>query len=272
MKGLFIFIFISIAHLKGFAQIQFLETFDTKRSINGWKVKSNGVIKHTDHFTFNGETFYKNTKDSFFVFYDTTFNWNYSFTLFKKFKAIKAEEIRFGFANFSNDKEDYFYYSCTILDKNKNPLLSFTFPKYSSSNLIYITGGGVGLATKQDTMWQKADSMEIIFHFNPAHPYDSIERMVVIDEISLDKVFASFKTQTTTSFEVFPNPASKTFHFKFPAFMKPEQINLYDYTGRLIISNYQRDVLNVESIKNGFYFISILFENGDTATQKVEIK
>jgi len=61
-------------------------------------------------------------------------------------------------------------------------------------------------------------------------------------------------------------------HLKFEPFLKPKRIELLDYTGRLVLSNTFRDDLNIESLKTGLYFITVFFENGAKATQKLEIK
>ena len=53
--------------------------------------------------------------------------------------------------------------------------------------------------------------------------------------------------------------------------MNPTQINLYDYTGKLVSTNENKSELNIENLKPGFYFVTVQFENGISATKKVEI-
>jgi hypothetical protein len=250
-----------------------LETFNTKQSIQGWKMRNNGIIEHTDHFTYNNKTFYKSTKDSFLVLYDTTYNWNYGFNLSKTFKAIPSNDIHFSFSFFSNDSlGDYFTYSYNFFDKNKKSIYSPLFPVYCFKDAINILGGSEQLPDKNDTLWQKADSMTITFHYNPMHPYDSFNKMVVIDEIFLSGVYASTNQISKSTFEIYPNPAKDVLKFKYESFLKPKKIQLFDYTGRLVIANKGEDELNVESLKSGLYFVTMFFDNGTQATQKVEIK
>lgn len=273
MKNILILIILSLINFKSFGQKLFLETFDSKQSIQGWKIRNNGTLKLTDHFTYNGQTFYKPKRDSFLVMYDTTYNWNYGFNVSKTFKAIPSNNIHFSFSFFSNDSlGDYFTYSYNFFDKNKKSILFYIAPIYYFKDAINILGGSEQLPDKNDTLWQKADSMTITFHYNPIHPYDSFNKMVVIDEIFLSGVYASTNQISKSTFEVYPNPASDILKLKYEPFLKPKQIRLYDYTGRLVISNKGEDELNVESLKSGLYFVTILFDNGSQATQKVEIK
>jgi hypothetical protein len=273
MKKLFIFIFIALNYFNSFGQKVFLETFDSKNSINGWKVKNNGIIKHTNHFSYNGITYYKPEKDSFFIFYDTTFNWNYGFNLSKTFKAIPSNDIHFRFSFFSNDSlGDYFTYSYNLFDKNKKSIHYFIAPIYCFKDATNIIGSSDQLPDKNDTLWQKVDSMTITFHYNPMHPYDSFNKMAVIDEIFFSGVYASTIQISKSTFEVYPNPASDVLKFKYESFLKPKKIQLFDYTGRLVIANKGEDELSVENLKSGLYFVTMFFDNGTQATQKVEIK
>ncbi len=273
MRKIAPFIILIFFSIQCFAQKQYLETFDSKESIKRWKIRNNGVLLHTDHFTYDGKTFYKPTKDSFLVFYDSTFNWNYSINLSRTFKVIPSQDINFRFSLFSNDSfEDRMYFSYRIFDKNKKNLHWPTFPATINNYEVNIIGAGIQLPDKIDSLWLKADSMEISFHFNPTHPYDSFNRMVVIDEIFLNKIYASVKDDRTSVFNIFPNPVSKTLYFTFPSLLKPKIMYVNDYTGRTVLISQGMDELNIENIKPGFYFVTVLYETGLTATQKVEIR
>jgi len=110
-----------MSYFNSFSQDFNLETFDSKQSIKSWKIKNNGVMLHTNHFTYNGQTYYKPSKDSFLVFYDDTDTFSqYRVLLSKTFKAIPAEEINFHYSIYSNDTfQDYLSLGCRIFDKNR---------------------------------------------------------------------------------------------------------------------------------------------------------
>jgi hypothetical protein len=275
MKNSLILAILTLLNFNSLGQKFILENFDSKQSINGWKIRNNGVMLHTDHFTYNGKTFYKKTKDSFLVFYDTSFNWNYSINLSKTFKVVPFQNFSVRSSLFSEDSlDDYCDVTFKIIDKSKKSLFLYTMQE-NPILLNQIGIGSTGLTmkqTKDDTLWQKADSIEVTFHFNPTHPYDSFKRLVVIDEFYFEGLLASTSRIQKSSFEIYPNPASDVLKIEYESFLKPKKIQLFDYTGRLVMANKGEDELNVESLKSGLYFVTILFDNGTQATQKVEIK
>ena len=275
MKTFYSLIILLLTCFNGFCQkLHYLETFNSIQSVKSWKINNNGVMLHTNHFTFNGKTFYKNSKDSFLVFYDTSYKWDYSFELSKKFKAIPSQGIHFSCSLFSQDSlYDNGYATYKIYDKNKKTLFVFTFlmfPMYQ--NNVVIAGGGLFMKqTKDDTLWQKADSFEIIFHFNPNHPYDSFKRMIVIDDVFLENVFANVKNVEKNRVEIYPNPATKVINIKYLNTNQPEQIELYDNIGRPVTVYGSKDLLNIENLTPGIYILKIKFEDGKISINKIEV-
>lgn len=279
MNHLSFFVVLILTAYSSLGQKVNIETFDTRESIKSWTIRNNGVMEHTNHFTFNGQTYYKPTKDSFLVFYDSSYNWNYSFNLSKKFKANPlGRSINFHTSIFSTDSnfQDYLSYYIQLFDKEKKNLFIMPGIQYADSdNPIVIGGSGHSFSEKMDSAWSKADSMEIIFHFNPKHPYDSFKRLIVIDQISWSNLYSSATHYSKSSFEIFPNPASNNINLIFPKNLKPNHITLLDYTGREIYqTECQIDTpqIDVKGFKSGLYFLSVEYKNGQIATQKIEVK
>ena len=259
---------------KLFAQDVYLETFDSKKSIGGWKINSKGEVAINNHYTFNGKTFYKEKKDSFLIITDTSNNTQFKVILSKKFKAIPSNKITLYHSLFSNDSlNDFISYSIRFLDKSKKSIFDISFFSYSGYDPGFVIGiTAYVLPEKNDTIWQKTDSIEISYSFYPYDHLKKVKRFLVFDGISLSGIYASTFAPQRSSFEIYPNPASDVLKFKYESFLKPKKIQLFDYTGRLVMANKGEDELNVESLKSGLYFVTILFDNGTQATQKVEIK
>ncbi len=259
---------------KLFAQDVYLETFDSKKSIGGWKINSKGEVAINNHYTFNGKTFYKEKKDSFLIITDTSNNPQFKVILSKKFKAIPSNKITLYHSLFSNDSlNDFISYSIRFLDKSKKSIFDISSFSYSGYNPGFVIGIAANvLPEKNDTIWQKTDSIEVSYSFYPYDALNKVKRFLVFDGISLSGIYASTFAPQRSSFEVYPNPASDVLKIEYESFLKPKKIQLFDYTGRLVIANIGEDELNVESLKSGLYFVTILFDNGTQATQKVEIK
>lgn len=275
MKSLYSVLALLLMYINVYSQkFHFLETFDSINSVNSWKISNNGVMLHTNHFTFNGKTFYKNTMDSFLVFYDNNNIWNYSINLSKKFKAIPSQSIRFSCSLFSHDSMyDKGYATYRIYDINKKSLFVFPFLMLPmNQNNVVIAGGGISLNyTKDDTLWKKADSIEISFHFNPMNPYDTFKRMLIIDEIYLENVFASIINNKRDKVEIYPNPASNVIYIKYLYSNIPKQVNIYDNIGRLIIENCSKEYINIENLKSGIYTLKIKYKDGNISINKIEV-
>ena len=271
MKYLYTFIICLYANLM-FGQKLYLETFDSRQSIKTWSLKNNGVVRQSDNFTFSGSTFIKSTKDSFLVFNDITNNWQYSFNLSKKFKAVSFESISFRYSFFSSDSlPDFFTSTFRAFDKNKNTLLLFEDPRYASKGPLLINKTSTNLSGLDDSIMREADSMEITFHYNPQHPYDTFERIIVIDEIYLTGVKVSIDERIKWNFEIYPNPATHELHFKFPVSIKPVEIIIADFTGRKIRSEKIEEKINIDDLKTGLYFVSVRLGDGNTFTKKIEV-
>lgn len=65
-----IFLAFVLNNIAAFSQVTYFETFDTKISIKNWKLITNGVVEHNNHFTFNGSTG-KKEKTIRFLFFMT---------------------------------------------------------------------------------------------------------------------------------------------------------------------------------------------------------
>lgn len=268
-----IFLAFVLHNIAAFSQVTYFETFDTKISIKNWKLITNGVVEHNNHFTFNGSTGKKEKNDLFFIFYDTANNPNYQFSLSLKFKAVPSKDISLRLGFFSNDSiDDYLVTNIKYLDKDKKTI--FSIPPLIQKCGCYpigIPSIGVTLNEKDILILKNADSMEITFYCYTQKAADK-ERKIIIDGIYLENILTSGKINYNSRFEIYPIPATKIIYFKFSSFLKPQQIDLYDYTGKKVIESKAQNELNIENIKPGFYFVTVLYETGLTATQKVEIR
>ncbi|NUM32161.1 MAG: T9SS type A sorting domain-containing protein [Bacteroidetes bacterium] len=275
MKIIFIVFACILFNFQGICQNVYLEKFDTKESLKKWKVLNNGKVYLSNNFTYKGLTFYKPQKDSFLILKDTTYNWLYSFHLTRCFKVIPSLNINFKLAFFSSDTFDYLTYGYKFYDKNKKIILSSNFPVYPFFYDLNIFGVGCQIDDLKNKILENTDSVEINFHFNPTHPYDTIERIIVIDEIFFSNNYADINNYNNFKFEIFPNPAYKQISFVFPSSYYPVLITLFDMKGNELLrktANNQSDsVLNIENLKQGLYFIKATSENGKISYKKIII-
>ena len=267
---LFIIIFFGECYSQNFI---YLENFDTKQSFKGWNIQTNGVVKHTNNFKFNGETFYKKNKDSFLVFYDTLSQWNYSVNLSKKFKVIPANNLDFKCTIYSNDSLDKGNIYYKIYDKNKKNIFSFPLLLFSEKKLLnQLSGVSLSLGTsKEDTIWLKADSIEIQFHFNPIHPYDSVYRLFVIDEIYLSELLTTTILLEKQNFKIYPNPTQNILNIELQSIDNDQNhIEIYDLSGKQVYSSITSDKniqVDVSELTQGLYIIKV-YNNNFVLNQK----
>jgi hypothetical protein len=273
IKTLFLLIF-NLTALFTFSQKVFLENFDNAKNIESWNLRNNGIIKHTNEFSFAGKTYSKPSKDSFIVLYDTAHKWNYSFNLFKKFKVVPASELKFYCTLYSPDNSDFMNLSFQFLDKNKKKILGAYIDLYCDT-LISIPPIGMDLPDSKDSFWLKADSLLVTFRFNPTNPYDTFERIAVIDEFYFYKPFASVKLEEINNFSVFPNPVSKELNILMPNWNDAQEICLFNSLGQEIFKinsfDNERLKINTENYPPGIYHLKINFNNGITSTKRIII-
>jgi hypothetical protein len=72
---------------------------------------------------------------------------------------------------------------------------------------------------------------------------------------------------TSNNFNVYPNPVTDKLTISTDE--KISIIKLYDLTGKLLIENNNSKTLDVNTLQNGVYFVSVTFLNGNISTKKV---
>ncbi len=254
-----------------------LESFDHKKTISSWRIVTNGQIFHSDQYTFKGKTFFKQTKDSFLLFRDTGHHEFYKVNVSKKFKAIKANAIVFHFSLFSEDTfNDYLTFGFHLRDVTGKKTYSYEYYSFSTYDKDGAMSGASFSFVGEDSIWKKADSLEVYFSFYPYNTSKKVERLVVIDGITLQGVTTGVKHYSDVNFEPYPNPTTDFINLQLPKHIQPKYLSLLDYTGRELYRsqdfNYQRPQIDVRGYQSGFYFLYIKFENGETMTRKIEIK
>jgi hypothetical protein len=82
---------------------------------------------------------------------------------------------------------------------------------------------------------------------------------------------AGVESYNENGFEIFPNPANNILFFKSAKGILPEQIEIYDVTGRKIKSFLKpKEFINTEDISNGMYEVKII-SAGDVFRKKILI-
>jgi PKD-like domain/Ig-like domain CHU_C associated/Secretion system C-terminal sorting domain/Right handed beta helix region/PKD domain len=75
--------------------------------------------------------------------------------------------------------------------------------------------------------------------------------------------------ETTKDITIWPNPANSYFNLSFVG-SKPDKIELFDVTGKLIFSSGWKSMINVSRYNSGFYYLRI-YIGGLIETKKLEI-
>jgi hypothetical protein len=273
MRKISILIFLSFLGLtKSKSQDVLLETFDSKKSIKSWLIITELEPIHNNQFNFQGVTYSKKTKDSFLIFLDTKNIKDYQITLIKKFKMTPSRNISLHHSIYSEDSlNDYLDYGFRLNDKTGKNIFGVSyFSQHDYNPGVVISGPGYDLPEANDTIWKKVDSLEVYYSFIPYNIDSTIERIIVLDGITLNEKYASVKNYSKPEFLIYPNPANDILNFKFSSSSNPKQIYVYDYTGRLLIKSKAMDELNIAHLNAGFYYVTIQFENG-MATKKIEV-
>ncbi|MCW3126905.1 MAG: hypothetical protein JWO03_2563 [Bacteroidetes bacterium] len=74
--------------------------------------------------------------------------------------------------------------------------------------------------------------------------------------------------QNERSFKVFPNPAYDLLHIELPNSKAPESITIKDIAGKEMLTRSYSSTINIYSLSEGIYFVSIRLANGDLASKK----
>ena len=254
-----------------FCQIKYLENFDSKKSLKGWNIKTNGLIVISDSFIFNGTTFKKSTRDSFMVFYDTSKNWNYFFGISKKFKVVPCKSLKIKSSLFSLDSlNDFISFGFRLYDSNNKKLFNISLPFYKNENLG-IGGNGIDFTMIKDSVWNLADSMEIEFHYNPINPYNFVERLGIIDEIYLRELLTTTILLEKQNFKIYPNPAQNILNIELQSIDNDQNhIEIYDLSGKQVYSSITSDKniqVDVSELTQGLYIIKV-YNNNFVLNQK----
>ena len=71
----------------------------------------------------------------------------------------------------------------------------------------------------------------------------------------------------TIDFYVYPNPTSGMLTVKSEATIS--QITIFNQRGQLVLSNYNKNIIDISKINQGIYFVKIKDTNGDVGVKKV---
>lgn len=114
----------------------------------------------------------------------------------------------------------------------------------------------------------------IIFRFVFHSDYTVTKEGAVIDDFVIDGTLST-QAFENNSMAVFPNPTKGVFTVSYGNF-NPQQIDIYDVTGKNILSIGNSDLtdnqteLNLSNVSNGVYFIKISNENGHTVKRIIK--
>ncbi len=80
-----------------------------------------------------------------------------------------------------------------------------------------------------------------------------------------------------SDFTVFPNPANEFVNLSFEKMDQIENVTLTDFTGKQILSNFQRSNensmrLNTSNINAGFYIVTVTYDSGKTKSKKLFVQ
>jgi hypothetical protein len=114
----------------------------------------------------------------------------------------------------------------------------------------------------------------IIFRFVFHSDYTITREGAVIDDFVIDGTLSTPDFENT-SIAVYPNPTKGVFTLSYGNF-NPQQIDIYDVTGKNILSVGNAELtenqteLNLSNVSNGVYFIKISNENGQTVKRIIK--
>lgn len=114
----------------------------------------------------------------------------------------------------------------------------------------------------------------IMFRFVFHSDYTVTQEGAVIDDFVIDGTLSAQDFETN-SIAVFPNPTKGLFTLSYGNF-KPQQIEIYDVTGKKIVSvdnakiTENQTELNLAHVSSGIYFIKISNENGQTVKRIIK--
>ncbi len=83
-------------------------------------------------------------------------------------------------------------------------------------------------------------------------------------------IAARANTYSNNNFSIYPNPVNSVLNLKNLT-QKVSVVLIKTSTGKLLkrIENLENDEIEMSNFKNGLYFISVLYENGETQTNKI---
>ncbi|HRE77692.1 MAG TPA: T9SS type A sorting domain-containing protein [Flavobacterium sp.] len=118
------------------------------------------------------------------------------------------------------------------------------------------------------------DESNIMFRFVFHSDYTITREGAIIDDFVIDGTLSNQNFEVN-SIVVYPNPTKGLFTLSYGNF-KPQQIEIYDVTGKRILSvdntklNENQTELNLSDVSNGIYFIKISHENGQTVKRIIK--
>ena len=141
-------------------------------------------------------------------------------------------------------------------------LMNHVSPSCSSCSDGTLCGSASGGTGTYNYSWQPAGTNSPCLTNIPAGSYTLCVTDVMgcygCDTVTL--VAASgIKENVSRTFDIFPNPVSNILFFKNTEGILPEQIEIYDVTGRKIRSFFKpKDSISTEDIPNGMYEVKII--------------
>ena len=75
----------------------------------------------------------------------------------------------------------------------------------------------------------------------------------------------------TSSFTLYPNPASNSINLKFAGDQAPVMVQIISTSGQVVLQTSTTQQVNIQSLTNGLYIVKALMLTGNTATQKLLI-
>jgi hypothetical protein len=119
-----------------------------------------------------------------------------------------------------------------------------------------------------------ANESNIIFRFVFHSDYTITREGAIIDDFVIDGTLSNQNFEVN-SIVVYPNPSKGLFTLSYGNF-KPQQIEIYDVTGKNILSidntklTENQTELNLSHVSNGIYFIKISNENGQSVKRIIK--
>jgi hypothetical protein len=152
------------------------------------------------------------------------------------------------------------------------------FLYYSLDTALYIdTTFYVGWTKTTDDMLNcgfdlnRVSNQHLFYNVTGEWVNSQIEGALMVRPVFGIKPVQSFVPEIVANekFEIYPNPAYDIINISTDS--EFDQVQIFDATGKLIISTINEDEINVGSLQNGIYFVKLMSEFNSFKTQKLII-